>query len=180
MSANLDNTENADSTTTSADADVASGGLTHFSAAGAAIMVDVSEKQVTHREATASGRIRVNAAVFAAIKNGTAQKGDVLGVARIAGIMAAKNTSSIIPLCHPLPISKCSVDLALDEASLAVEARATVRVTGQTGVEMEALHAVSVALLTIYDMCKALDKRMEIEYIHLEHKSGGKSGEFSR
>lgn len=154
--------------------------LTHFNSAGEAIMVDVSDKNITMREATASGQIRVNAAVFAAIKNGTAKKGDVLGVARIAGIMAAKNTSSVIPLCHILPITKCSVDFELDEKNLAVLARATVKVTGKTGVEMEALHAVSVTLLTIYDMCKALDKRMEIEYIHLDQKSGGKSGDFTR
>lgn len=143
-------------------------------------MVDVSDKNITMREATASGQIRVNAAVFAAIKNGTAKKGDVLGVARIAGIMAAKNTSSVIPLCHILPITKATVDFELDEKNLAVLARATVKVTGKTGVEMEALHAVSVTLLTIYDMCKALDKRMEIEYIHLDQKSGGKSGDFTR
>lgn len=171
---------NTKTATNGADTNEATSGLTHFNAAGEAIMVDVSGKSETHREATASGRIKVNAAVFAAIKNGTAQKGDVLGVARIAGIMAAKNTSSVIPLCHPLPIAKCSVDFTLDEESLTVETRATVKVTGQTGVEMEALHAASVALLTIYDMCKALDKRMEIEYIHLDHKSGGKSGEFIR
>lgn len=154
--------------------------LTHFNSAGEAIMVDVSDKNITMREATASGQIRVNAAVFAAIKNGTAKKGDVLGVARIAGIMAAKNTSSVIPLCHILPITKATVDFELDEKNLAVLARATVKVTGKTGVEMEALHAVSVTLLTIYDMCKALDKRMEIEYIHLDQKSGGKSGDFTR
>lgn len=143
-------------------------------------MVDVSDKNITMRQATASGQIRVNAAVFAAIKNGTAKKGDVLGVARIAGIMAAKNTSSVIPLCHILPITKATVDFELDEKNLAVLARATVKVTGKTGVEMEALHAVSVTLLTIYDMCKALDKRMDIEYIHLDQKSGGKSGDFTR
>lgn len=154
--------------------------LTHFNSAGEAIMVDVSDKNITVREATASGQIRVNAAVFAAIKNGTAKKGDVLGVARIAGIMAAKNTSSVIPLCHILPITKATVNFELDEKNLAVLARATVKVTGKTGVEMEALHAVSVTLLTIYDMCKALDKRMEIEYIHLDKKSGGKSGDFTR
>lgn len=154
--------------------------LTHFNSAGEAIMVDVSDKNITMRQATASGQIRVNAAVFAAIKNGTAKKGDVLGVARIAGIMAAKNTSSVIPLCHILPITKATVDFELDEKNLAVLARATVKVTGKTGVEMEALHAVSVTLLTIYDMCKALDKRMDIEYIHLDQKSGGKSGDFTR
>ncbi len=154
--------------------------LTHFDAAGNAIMVDVSGKTETHREATASGRIKVSPEVYEAIEQGTAQKGDVLGTARIAGILAAKATSSVIPLCHPLPIAKCSVDFQMLDAECAVEARATVKVTGQTGVEMEALHAVSVALLTIYDMCKAIDKRMELDLIHLERKSGGKSGVFVR
>lgn len=154
--------------------------LTHFDAAGNAIMVDVSDKAETHREATASGRIKVSPEVYEAIEQGTAQKGDVLGTARIAGILAAKATSSVIPLCHPLPIAKCSVDFQMLDAECAVEARATVKVTGQTGVEMEALHAVSVALLTIYDMCKAIDKRMELDLIHLDRKSGGKSGVFVR
>ena len=154
--------------------------LTHFDAAGNAIMVDVSGKAETHREATASGRIKVSPEVYEAIEQGTAQKGDVLGTARIAGILAAKATSSVIPLCHPLPIAKCSVDFQMLDAECAIEARATVKVTGQTGVEMEALHAVSVALLTIYDMCKAIDKRMELDLIHLERKSGGKSGVFVR
>lgn len=155
-------------------------GLTHFDEQGQAVMVDVSEKNVTSRIAVASGKIKVNKEVFEAIKNGTAAKGDVLGVARIAGIMAAKHTSDVIPLCHPLPITKCSVDFELLPDELAVKAMSTVKVTGKTGVEMEALHAVSVSLLTIYDMCKALDKGMEIEYVHLEKKSGGKSGDFVR
>lgn len=155
-------------------------GLTHFDEQGQAIMVDVSGKAETHRTAVATGRIKVNQAVFDAISQGSVKKGDVLGVARIAGIMAAKNTSSIIPLCHPLPIAKCSIDFQMLPEECAVEAKATVKVTGQTGVEMEALHAVSVALLTIYDMCKAIDKRMEIQYIHLDSKSGGKSGDFIR
>lgn len=155
-------------------------GLTHFDEQGQAIMVDVSEKIVTSRVAVASGKIKVNKEVFEAIKNGTAAKGDVLGVARIAGIMAAKRTSDVIPLCHPLPITKCSVDFELLPEELSVKATATVKVTGKTGVEMEALHAVSISLLTIYDMCKALDKGMEIEYVHLERKSGGKSGDFVR
>ena len=154
--------------------------LTHFDAEGNAIMVDVSGKRETYRVATARGRIYVNAAVYAAICAGTVKKGDVLGVARVAGIMAAKQTSSVIPLCHPLPLSKCIVDFQLLPEEQAVEASATVKVTGQTGVEMEALHAVSVALLTIYDMCKALDKGMEIRGIYLVHKSGGKSGEYVR
>ena len=155
-------------------------GLTHFDEQGQAIMVDVSGKQETFRTAIATGRIAVNQAVYTAIEQGTARKGDVLGVARVAAIMAAKATSSVIPLCHPLPIAKCSVDFELLPDECAVTATATVKVTGQTGVEMEALHAVSVALLTIYDMCKAIDKRMEIQQIHLDRKSGGKSGEFVR
>jgi len=156
-------------------------GLTHFDEGGAAIMVDVSGKEKTHREAIASGRIYVSDAVYAAIEGGTAAKGDVLGVARIAGIMAAKRTSDTIPLCHPLPLAKCTLDFALEDIPRhAVRATATVKVTGETGVEMEALHAVSVALLTIYDMCKAIDKRMEIGDIHLERKSGGKSGTYVR
>ncbi|MBQ1866814.1 MULTISPECIES: cyclic pyranopterin monophosphate synthase MoaC [Selenomonas] len=155
-------------------------GLTHFDEEGQAIMVDVSGKQETSRTAIATGRIKVNQAVYDAIEQGTAKKGDVLGVARVAGIMAAKSTSSVIPLCHPLPIAKCSVDFTMLPGECAVEAKATVKVTGQTGVEMEALHSVSVALLTIYDMCKAIDKRMEIQYIHLDKKTGGKSGEFIR
>ena len=156
-------------------------GLTHFDEGGAAIMVDVSGKEKSHREAIASGRIYVSDAVYAAIAGGTAAKGDVLGVARIAGIMAAKRTSDTIPLCHPLPLAKCTLDFALEEIPRrAVRATATVKVTGETGLEMEALHSVSVALLTIYDMCKAIDKRMEIGDIHLERKSGGKSGTFVR
>ena len=155
-------------------------GLTHFDEQGQAIMVDVSGKQETFRTAIATGRIAVNQAVYTAIEQGTARKGDVLGVARVSAIMAAKATSSVIPLCHPLPIAKCSVDFELLPDECAVKATATVKVTGQTGVEMEALHAVSVALLTIYDMCKAIDKRMEIQEIHLDRKSGGMSGEFIR
>lgn len=154
--------------------------LTHFDEHGQAIMVDVSGKNETARVAVASGKIKVNEAVFSAIKNGTAAKGDVLGVARIAGIMAVKRTSEVIPLCHPLPITKCGIEFEMLPDELAVKAVATVKVTGKTGVEMEALHGVSVALLTIYDMCKALDKSMEIEYIHLDSKSGGKSGDFVR
>ena len=155
-------------------------GITHFDKSGQAIMVDVSEKKETSRTAIASGRIRVNRAVYEAIEQGTAKKGDVLGTARIAGIMAAKNTSAVIPLCHPLPIAKCSVDFTMLPEECAVEARATVKVTGQTGVEMEALHSVSVALLTIYDKSKARDKGMEIAVLHLEKKTGGKSGIYLR
>ena len=152
-------------------------GLTHFDESGQAIMVDVSEKKETSRTAIASGRIRVNKAVYEAIEQGTAKKGDVLGTARIAGIMAAKNTSSVIPLCHPLPIAKCSVDFTMLPEECAVEARATVKVTGQTGVEMEALTGVQISLLTIYDMCKSVDKTMEIYEVCLCSKSGGKSGD---
>ena len=155
-------------------------GLTHFDEGGAAIMVDVSGKEKTHREAIASGRIYVSEPVYNAIEGGTAAKGDVLGVARIAGIMAAKKTSDAIPLCHPLPLTRVSIDFGLLPEASAVEARAEVKTRGVTGVEMEALHAVSVALLTIYDMCKALDKRMEITALHLDSKSGGKSGDFRR
>lgn len=155
-------------------------GFTHFDGQGQAIMVDVSGKQETVRRAEASGRIVVSQEVYRAISEGSARKGDVLGVARLAGIMAAKRTGEIIPLCHPLPLSKCSVDFRLLPEKCAVEARAAVTVTGRTGVEMEALHAVTVALLTIYDMCKAMDRGMELKDIRLERKSGGKSGEFVR
>ena len=154
--------------------------LTHFDSRGQAIMVDVSEKQDTSRVAVATGYIYVNEAVYKAIEEGTAANGDVLGVARIAGIMAAKKTSDVIPLCHPLPLAKCNIDFELLSEEKAVKAKATVKVTGKTGVEMEALHAVTVSLLTIYDMCKALDKRMEIRDVHLDSKSGGKSGDFVR
>lgn len=154
--------------------------LTHFNERGEAVMVDVSAKDITERTAVAEGRIKLNDAAFAAVKNGTAKKGDVLGTARLAGIMAAKKTSDIIPLCHPLFITKASVDFALDDAARTIRAAAQVKVTGKTGVEMEALHAVSAALLTIYDMCKALDRGMEIYDIHLVHKSGGRSGIYDR
>ena len=154
--------------------------LTHFDTSGNAVMVDVSEKPVTAREATAHGVITMNAESFAAVRDGTVKKGDVLGVARIAGIMATKRTSELIPLCHPLPLSKVSVEFALDEARQAVEAFCTVKTTGVTGVEMEALTGVSTALLTIYDMCKAVDKGMELGEIHLVKKSGGKSGLYVR
>ncbi len=152
--------------------------LTHFDKDGQAIMVDVTGKIKTDRTAIAKGRIRVSEATMRAIVEGTAAKGDVLSVARIAGIMAVKRTSDLIPLCHPLPVGKCSVDFRIDEAALEVESVCTVSLHGQTGVEMEALTGVSVSLLTIYDMCKAIDKRMEITGIHLARKSGGKSGEF--
>ena len=152
------------------------GKLNHFDAAGNAVMVDVSGKNLTERVAIASGKIFVGKAVYEAIKSGTAAKGDVLGVARIAGIMAAKRTGDVIPLCHPLPISHCAIDFELLPEECAVKAVATVKTTWATGVEMEALHAVSVSLLTVYDMCKALDKFMRLGEIGLEFKSGGKSG----
>ena len=153
-------------------------GLTHFDSQGNAVMVDVSEKQATHRTAVASGKIKVNQAVYDAIVEGSVKKGDVLGVARVAGIMAAKKAHGLIPMCHPLLLTKCTVDFELLPEELAVKAIATVKVNGQTGVEMEALTSVNVALLTIYDMCKAIDKTMEMTEIHLEEKSGGKSGTF--
>ncbi|MBR1419481.1 MAG: cyclic pyranopterin monophosphate synthase MoaC [Selenomonadaceae bacterium] len=149
--------------------------LNHFDNAGNAIMVDVSEKNITERIAIATGKIIVSPEIFQTIKNGTSKKGDVIGVARIAGIMAAKKTSEMIPLCHPLPITHCKIDFQMIESESAVEVSATVKVDGKTGVEMEALHAVSIALLTIYDMCKAIDKKMELQDIHLLEKHGGKS-----
>lgn len=151
-------------------------GFTHFNQDGEAIMVDVSYKDITERIAVAEGYIKVNKEVFMSIKEQSNKKGDVLAVARIAGIMAAKKTSDLIPLCHPLFITKASIDFVLDEKNLMIKAIATTKVNGKTGVEMEALHAVSVTLLTIYDMCKALDRSMEITDIRLLHKEGGKSG----
>ena len=154
--------------------------LSHFDTEGNAIMVDVSEKEETTRTAVASGIIKVNDAVMEAVVNKTVQKGDVLGVARVAGIMAAKQTPHLIPMCHPLLLSKCAVDFEVNEEENIIKALCTVKIKGQTGVEMEALTGVSVTLLTIYDMCKAIDKRMEISDIRLEYKAGGKSGEFVR
>ncbi len=152
--------------------------LTHIDAAGAARMVDVSGKAETVREATAKGRIVMQAATRAMIGEGKAAKGDVLAAARLAGIMAAKQTSALIPLCHPLPIASVAIELTLEDD--AVEIAATVRTTGRTGVEMEALTAVSVAALTIYDMVKAVDRGMRIEAIRVVAKSGGKSGDFTQ
>ena len=154
--------------------------LTHFDASGNAVMVDVSEKAVITRIAEARGSIQVNQAVYDAISNGTAKKGDVLGVARIAGIMGAKKTSDLIPMCHPLMISKCTVDFTMHPETLSIEACCIVKVSGQTGVEMEALTGVNLALLTIYDMCKAMDKGMEITNVRLIEKQGGKSGHYKR
>lgn len=155
-------------------------GFTHFDSAGNAAMVDVSDKAVTARTATARARVVMEAATLAMIQSGSAKKGDVLGVARLAGIMGAKRTADLIPLCHPLPITSVKVDLAADAAASAVEITATVRTTGQTGVEMEALTAASVAALTVYDMCKAVDRSMRIEGLRVTYKAGGKSGEFSQ
>ena len=152
--------------------------LSHFDARGHAAMVDVGDKPVTHRTATARARVTMRRETAELIRSGGAKKGDVLGVARLAGIMAAKRTAELIPLCHPLPIS--AVTLELEVAEAAVEIAATVRTTGQTGVEMEALTAASVAALTVYDMCKSADRGMRIEAVRLVHKSGGKSGEFSQ
>ena len=152
--------------------------LTHFDAAGNAVMVDVSAKPVTTREAIAHGIITMNAEAFAAVQSGTVKKGDVLGVARIAGIMATKRTSDLIPLCHTLLLTKSAVEFTLHPEEHSIEAECTVRCEGQTGVEMEALTGVSVALLTVYDMCKAIDKRMTLGEIHLVEKHGGKSGDF--
>ena len=152
-------------------------GFTHFDENGKAVMVDVTEKNDTVREAEAAGKITVSREVFRAVREGRVGKGDVLGVAATAGIMGAKRTSELIPMCHILPITKCRVDFDLDEEGSAVYCTCTVKVTGKTGVEMEALTGVSVALLTIYDMCKAMDKSMEIGEIYLVKKTGGKSGE---
>ena len=154
--------------------------LNHFDEQGNAVMVDVTDKAETERCAVARGSIYVTREIFDAIAGGTVRKGDVLGAARLAGILAAKQTPHLIPLCHPLLLSKASVDFELHADTLCVAAVCTVKLWGQTGVEMEALTGVSVALLTIYDMCKALSKTMEIGGIHLERKSGGKSGNYTR
>ena len=151
--------------------------LTHFDANGQAHMVDVSGKDVTHRVARAAGRIRMKAETLALIRDGNAKKGDVIGVARIAAIQAAKRTSDLIPLCHPLPITRVAVTFELDESSSAVICTAQVETLGRTGVEMEALTAVQVGLLTVYDMCKAADRGMVMEQIRVLEKQGGKSGD---
>ncbi len=162
--------------------DSAASPLTHFDAQGQAHMVDVGAKPATHRVAVAGGRIEMQPATLALIEAGTAKKGDVLGVARIAGIMAAKKTSELIPLCHPLALSRVAIDFEADGAYstpvAAVFCTATVETTGPTGVEMEALTAVQVALLTIYDMCKAADRGMTITGVRLLEKRGGKSGHY--
>ena len=152
--------------------------LTHFDAEGRAHMVDVSDKAVTDRVAVAEGSVVMAPETLALVMAGTAKKGDVLGVARLAGIMAAKKTADLIPLCHPLPITKVAVELVADESLPGVRITATVKTTGQTGVEMEALTAVSVAALTVYDMLKAAEKSMRIEGLRVVLKAGGKSGTY--
>ena len=152
--------------------------LTHFDAQGQAHMVDVGGKASTRRVAVATGRIEMLPATLALISSGTAKKGDVLGIARIAGIQAAKKTSDLIPLCHPIALTRVAVDFDIEPATHSVRCTATAECTGQTGVEMEALTATSVALLTIYDMCKAADRGMVMDGVRLMEKSGGKSGRF--
>ncbi|MGL4991397.1 MAG: cyclic pyranopterin monophosphate synthase MoaC [Sarcina sp.] len=152
--------------------------LTHFDEHGNARMVDVSEKKETKRTALAKGAIKVSPEIIKRVKEGTIEKGDVLSVARIAGIMGSKATSSIIPMCHPLMINGAYIDFEIDDLNNKIIIYGTVKTTGKTGVEMEALTAVSIAALTIYDMCKAIDKSMVIENIHLISKKGGKSGDF--
>ena len=154
------------------------GKLTHFDGKGDAHMVDVGDKAVTDRIATAKCHIKMKPETHDIITEGRAKKGDVLGVARLAGIMAAKRTSDLIPLCHPLPITKVAVELVPDAALPGVQIEATVKTTGQTGVEMEALTAANIAALTVYDMCKAVDKSMQISDLRVVLKDGGKSGRF--
>ena len=152
--------------------------FTHFDAEGKAVMVDVSDKDVTERSATAKGSVIMQPETLAMIRDGGVKKGDVLSVARLAGIMGAKRTPDLIPLCHPLALTSVKVDLTLDEARNAVDITATCKLKGRTGVEMEALTAVSVAALTVYDMCKAVDRGMRITEVRLTHKAGGKSGTY--
>jgi cyclic pyranopterin monophosphate synthase len=153
-------------------------GLTHFDAAGRAHMVDVGDKAVTHRVAVATGRIRMLPATLELVRSGTAKKGDVLGIARIAAIQGAKRTADLIPLCHPIALTRVAVELEIDPAEPAVTCTATVECDGKTGVEMEALTAVQVGLLTVYDMLKAVDRGMTITEVKLLEKRGGKSGEW--
>ncbi|AKJ26787.1 cyclic pyranopterin monophosphate synthase MoaC [Caldimonas brevitalea] len=154
------------------------GALTHFDAQGQAHMVDVASKDVTHRVALAQGYIEMEPATLQLVTSGTAKKGDVLGVARIAAIQAAKRTADLIPLCHPLPLTRVAVEFVVDALGARVECRAQVETLGRTGVEMEALTAVQIGLLTIYDMCKAVDRGMTITGVRVLEKHGGKSGSF--
>lgn len=153
--------------------------LTHFDAGGQAHMVDVGAKNETHRIAAAAGTIRMLPATLELVKSGTAKKGDVLGVARIAAIMAAKRTSDLVPLCHPLALTRVAVDFEIDESSSSVHCRAQVETYGKTGVEMEALTSVQVGLLTVYDMCKAVDRGMVMTNVRVLEKHGGKSGDWT-
>ena len=153
--------------------------LTHFDKDGNAVMVDVTKKEKTERVAIATGKVRASKETITLIKNGEIGKGDVLGVARVAGIMAMKKTSDLIPMCHPLMITSCNVDFDINKEENYIGITATVKIVDKTGVEMEALTAAMVSALTIYDMCKAVDKRMVIEGTHLLKKTGGKSGEFN-
>jgi len=155
-------------------------GLTHFDASGQAHMVDVGDKQTTRRRAVATGSIRMLPATLALIRDGSHKKGDVLGIARIAAIMASKRTADLIPLCHPIALTRVAVEFELDEAASSVSVSVTAECSGQTGVEMEALTAASVGLLTIYDMCKAVDRGMVISAVQLLEKEGGKSGHWQR
>lgn len=152
--------------------------MNHFDKAGNAVMVDVTEKEVTVRTASAAGSIHVNEDIMNAVLGKSVKKGDVLAIAQVAGIMAAKQTWSLIPMCHPIGIRNCTITFETDQDKMEIRAISTVKIDDKTGVEMEALTAVSVALLTIYDMCKGIDKHMEIRDIHLISKTGGKSGEF--
>ncbi|MGD7035425.1 cyclic pyranopterin monophosphate synthase MoaC [Methylotuvimicrobium buryatense] len=154
--------------------------LTHFNQSGEAHMVDVGNKDITERVAIAEGYIEMNPTTLALIEQGTHKKGDVLGIARIAGIMASKKTADLVPLCHPLPISHVEVNLGIENDTNRVYCRTTVKTRGQTGVEMEALTATQVSLLTVYDMCKAVDRGMTIQGVRLLKKSGGKSGDWLR
>ncbi|WP_137009095.1 cyclic pyranopterin monophosphate synthase MoaC [Aquitalea aquatilis] len=155
-------------------------GLTHFDASGQAHMVDVGDKQSTRRRAVAQGSIQMQPATLALIRDGNHKKGDVLGIARIAAIMASKRTADLIPLCHPIALTRVAVEFSLNEASSSISIAVTAECSGQTGVEMEALTAASVGLLTIYDMCKAVDRGMVISAVQLQEKEGGKSGHWQR
>ncbi|MCL2656089.1 MAG: cyclic pyranopterin monophosphate synthase MoaC [Betaproteobacteria bacterium] len=150
--------------------------LTHFDPHGQAHMVDIAAKSETHRIARTRGRITMHPATLALIRAGSAKKGDVLGIARVAAIQASKRTAELIPLCHPIPLTRVAVEFTIDEAASAIDVEVSAETVGRTGVEMEALTAASVALLTIYDMCKASDRGMRIDAIHVVHKDGGKSG----